>query len=216
MTSSKMTHSLAKRGAAKLGIVLGLTIFLALALTLILQEASETHATQVSPQTSGKASQPQSPLAATLLVATSADYPPMEYISGTQIVGYDIDLMNALATEMSTTVVYTNVAWTGILTGLVDGKYDAAISTLGVGPAREAIVDFTLPYLNIDDGPIAIAVQQGDDSLRRQMNTALRQLREDGVLDAMVAAVAADKPEWQARLPDWPYIFLPLVLRGSE
>ena len=215
MTSSKMTQSLAKRGVARLGIVLGLTIFLTLALTLILQEASETHATQVSPQTSGKATQPQSHLAATLL-ATNAEYPPMEYISGTQIVGYDVDLMNALATEMSTTVVYTNVAWTGILTGLVNEKYDAAISTLGVGPEREAIVDFTLPYLNVGDEPIAIAVQQGDDSLRRQMNTALRQLRADGVLDTMVAAVAADKPEWQVRLPDWPYIFLPLVLRGSE
>ena len=198
MTSSKMTQSLAKRGVARLGIVLGLTIFLTLALTLILQEASETHATQVSPQTSGKATQPQSHLAATLLVATNAEYPPMEYISGTQIVGY------------------TNVAWTGILTGLVNEKYDAAISTLGVGPEREAIVDFTLPYLNVGDEPIAIAVQQGDDSLRRQMNTALRQLRADGVLDTMVAAVAADKPEWQVRLPDWPYIFLPLVLRGSE
>jgi ABC-type amino acid transport substrate-binding protein len=211
-----MTHSPLKRRAARLGIVLGLTIFWALALTLILQEASETHATQVSPQTSGKASQPQSPLAATLLVATSADYPPMEYISGTQIVGYDIDLMDALATEMSTTVVYTNVAFTDILTSLVDGKYDAAIATLSVIPEHEAIVDFTLPYLNIDDEPIAIAVQQGDDSLRRQINTALRQLRADGTLDTLVADITADKPEWQVRLPDWPYIFLPLVLRGFE
>jgi polar amino acid transport system substrate-binding protein len=140
----------------------------------------------------------------------------MEHISGTQIVGHDIDLMNGLVAEMSTTVVYIDVAFSGILTGLVEGGYDAVISTLSVTPEREAIVDFTLPYLNIADEPIAIAVQQNDDSLRRQLNAALRQLRADGNLDALVAAVTADKPEWQPRLPDWPYVFLPLVLSGSH
>ena len=57
-----------------------------------------------------------------LLIATSADYWPMEYISGTQIVGHDIDLMNAIAVEMSATVVYTDVAFSEILNGLIAGK----------------------------------------------------------------------------------------------
>ena len=114
--------------------------------------------------------------------------------------------MDALVTEMSATVVYTNVAFSGVLTGPVEGKCDAVIATVSVSPEREAVVDFTLPYLNIDDVPIAIAVQQGDDLLRGRLNEALQQLRADGVLDTMATAIAADKPEWQVRLPDRPFV----------
>jgi ABC-type amino acid transport substrate-binding protein len=143
----------------------------------------------------------------TLIIATSADYWPMEYISGTQIVGHDIDLMNAIGAEISVTIVYTNVAWSGIFDGLIAGDYDAIIATLTVTPEREEVIDFTLPYVTlVGDANIAIAVQQGDDTLRHQINEALRQLRADGTLQSIIAAIAADKPEWQPRLPDWPYI----------
>jgi ABC-type amino acid transport substrate-binding protein len=153
----------------------------------------------------------------TLLIGTSADFWPMEYISGTQIVGHDIDLMNAVAAEMSVTVVYTNVPWDDIINGLVIGEYDAIISTLTVTPEREEMIDFTLPYVTVEgDSNLAIAVQQGDDTLRYQVNEALRQLRADGTLQTIIAAIAADKPEWQPRLPDWlSYVLLPLVVRSS-
>ena len=143
----------------------------------------------------------------TLLIATNAEYWPMEYISGTEIVGHDIDLMNAIGAEISVTIIYTNVAWSGIIDGLIAGEYDAIISTLTVTPEREEVIDFTLPYVTFGgDQNIAIAVQQGDDTLRHQINEALRQLRADGTLQTIIAAIAADKPEWQPRLPDWPYI----------
>jgi ABC-type amino acid transport substrate-binding protein len=152
----------------------------------------------------------------TLLIATDAEYWPMEYISGTEIVGHDIDLMNAIGAEIGVTVIYTNVAWSGIIDGLIAGEYDAIISTLTVTPEREEMIDFTLPYVTLGDGGnIAIAVQKGDDTLRHQINEALRQLRADGTLQSIIAAIAADKPEWQPRLPDWPYVFLPLVVRRS-
>ena len=152
-----------------------------------------------------------------LLVATSADYPPMEYISGTQIVGHDIDLMNAIATEMTVTVVYTNVPFADIFNGLTSGKYDAVISAVSVTPEREQFLDFTLPYMTITDtGNIdnyAVAVQKGNITLVQEINTALRQLRANGTLQTIIAAVMADKPEWQPSLPDWPTIYLPLIQR---
>ena len=153
-----------------------------------------------------------------LLVATSADYPPMEYISGTQIVGHDIDLMNAMAAEMTVTVVYTNVPFADIFNGLTSGKYDAVISAVSVTPEREQFLDFTLPYMTITDtGNIdnyAVAVQKGNITLVQEINTALRQLRANGTLQTIIAAVMADKPEWQPSLPDWPTIYLPLIQRN--
>jgi hypothetical protein len=143
----------------------------------------------------------------TIRVATDAEYWPMESMNGTQIVGYDIDLMNALALKLNATVVYTNVPWGGIFTGLLNGEYDAIISSVSALPIRDGIMDFTLPYVTFgahDD--IAIAVQQGNDALRHPLNQALSQLRSEGFLAKMVAGINGDVPAWHAHLPDWPYV----------
>jgi peptide/nickel transport system substrate-binding protein len=144
-----------------------------------------------------------------LRVATDAHFPPMEYISGTQIVGHDIDLMDALAVEMSTTVTYTDVPWDELFPGLGAGEYEAVISTVSVTPEREEEVDFTLPYVTFGSGgagdSVGIALRQGNSAFRRQMNEALCELRSDGTLAAIIAAIAADEPTWNPRLPDWHY-----------
>lgn len=154
---------------------------------------------------------------ATLLVATSPDFPPMEYYSGTQIVGHDIDLMNAIAVEMGATVVYTDVAFNDIVDGLVAGQYDAVISSLSISPDREEVIDFTLPYVSFFGGTdnVAVGVQQGDNTLRSEINNALRQLRADGTLQAIIEAIADDEPDWQPDLPEWPVVYLPILVRSS-
>jgi ABC-type amino acid transport substrate-binding protein len=147
-------------------------------------------------------------------VATSADYPPMETISGTQIVGYDIDLMNMIAHEISATVVYTNVPFNVILSGLQAGKYDLVISAVSVTPEREQIVDFALPYLSMNSENIAIAIQKGNDPLRSQINNSLFHLRNNGGLASLISALNAQKPGWNPSLPLWPTIYLPSIMRG--
>jgi ABC-type amino acid transport substrate-binding protein len=150
-----------------------------------------------------------------LRVATDASYWPMEYMSGTQIVGYDIDLMNAVAAHLGVAVVYTHVPWNDIFDDLAAGQYDAIISTVSVSPDREQSMDFTLPYVTFGASEnIAIAVQQGNDPLRLQMNEALRALRAAGALETIIAGISSDAPQWQPRLPAWPYIYLPIVIRN--
>jgi hypothetical protein len=189
-----------------LGVALGLASILAIVLLLeIPADAAST--APPPPQPSTETIQAPTTPTTTLLVGTNAEFWPMEYISGTQIVGHDIDLMNAIAAEISVTVVYTNVSWDDLFQGLIAGEYDLIISGVTVTPAREEWFDFTLPYVafHVDDN-IGIGVQQGDTVLRRQMNEALWQLRDDGTLGTIVANIAADVPEWQPHLPDWPYI----------
>jgi len=146
----------------------------------------------------------------TLHVGTSPDYWPFEYYSGTQVIGHDIDLMNAIGAELNATIIYTYVDWGNIFTGLEQGEYDAIISGITIVPAREDFIDFTLPYLAYDEndslGTLGIGVQQGDQDLRRQFNEALYQLRQDGTLAAIIAGISSDLPESNARLPDWPAI----------
>ena len=205
---SAATHQNPKSRAARLGTALGLTILLVAILALGIREAATTLAATPNSQPSNGIPRSPTSLIDSLLVATNTDYWPMEYISDTQIVGHDIDLMNSIAAEISITVVYTDVPFHSIFSGLIAGEYDAVIAALTVTPEREEMIDFTLPYVVTTDelsheGRLAIAVQQGNDALRYQMNEALCQLRIDGTLEAISAAIADDMPEWHPRVPDW-------------
>ena len=83
-------------------------------------------------------------------VATDATWPPMEMLDAKkQIVGYDIDFLNAVAKETGLAVEFKNTAWDGIFAGLDTGKYDAVISSVTITDERKAKYDFTDAYTSI-------------------------------------------------------------------
>jgi len=85
-----------------------------------------------------------------LTVATDATWPPMEMVDTSKnIVGFDIDLMKAIAKEAGVEVVFKNTAWDGIFGGLDAGKYDAIISSVTITDERKKQYDFSEPYINI-------------------------------------------------------------------
>jgi len=85
-----------------------------------------------------------------LVVATDATWPPMEYVdeSTKDIIGFDIDLMKAVAVAGGFTVEFKNTAWDGIFAGLAAGKYDAIISSVTITEERKKEMDFSKPYIN--------------------------------------------------------------------
>lgn len=85
----------------------------------------------------------------TIVVATDATWPPMEYVDENKdIVGYDIDLMNAIAEAAGLEIEFKNVAWDGIFAGLGAGEYDAIISSVTITEERQEKYDFSEPYIN--------------------------------------------------------------------
>jgi polar amino acid transport system substrate-binding protein len=88
--------------------------------------------------------------ARSITVATDATWPPMEMVDASkQVVGFDIDFMNAIAKEAGLSVQYKNTAWDGIFAGLGGGRYDAIISSVTITPERQKQFDFSDPYINI-------------------------------------------------------------------
>ena len=86
---------------------------------------------------------------AKITIATDATWPPMEMVdTNKNIVGFDIDLMNAAAKEGGFTVEFKNTAWDGIFAGLENGKYDAVMSSVTITDERKKTMDFSLPYIN--------------------------------------------------------------------
>ena len=86
---------------------------------------------------------------AKITIATDATWPPMEMVDTTKnIVGFDIDLMNAAAKAGGFAVEFKNTAWDGIFAGLENGKYDAVMSSVTITDERKNTMDFSLPYIN--------------------------------------------------------------------
>lgn len=97
------------------------------------------------------------------VVATDAAFPPMEFVDETkQIVGFDIDLMEAIAKEMNFTVEWKNTAWDGIFAGLESGDYDAIMSSVTITDERKEKYVFSEPYINAGQ---AVVVRAGEPSI---------------------------------------------------
>jgi polar amino acid transport system substrate-binding protein len=81
-------------------------------------------------------------------VATDATWPPFEYVDDAtkQIVGFDIDLMNAIAEKENLDIEFVNVGWDPLLAGMAQGMYDAAISSITITEDRKKDMLFSDPY----------------------------------------------------------------------
>jgi len=85
---------------------------------------------------------------AKIRVATDATWPPFEYVDEEtmEIVGFDIDLMTAIAEKEGLEIEFINVAWDPLLAGIAQCQYDAAISSISILPERVGKMLFSDPY----------------------------------------------------------------------
>lgn len=83
-----------------------------------------------------------------IVVATDATWPPFESVdeASKQIIGFDIDLMNAIAKEAGFEVEYSNVPWDSLLAGMAQCQYDASISAMTITEERAKQFAFSDPY----------------------------------------------------------------------
>jgi ABC-type amino acid transport substrate-binding protein len=80
-------------------------------------------------------------------VATDATWPPFESVNDQkQIVGFDIDLFNAIAEKEGLELEFVNVAFDPLLAGMAQGTYDAAISSITITDERKKGMLFSDPY----------------------------------------------------------------------
>lgn len=79
----------------------------------------------------------------TLVVGTNIGYPPFEQNdSSGQLVGFDVDIMDAVGAAMQTKVKFVNASFDSLIPSLAAGRYSAVISALTDDTAREKVVTF--------------------------------------------------------------------------
>ena len=94
-------------------------------------------------------------------VAANCEWPPFEFVDENgNIVGFEMDLVKAIGEAMGVKIEIQNVAWDGIFAGLQTGMYDAVASGVTVTELRKESMDFTTPFVTLDqailvkaDGP---------------------------------------------------------------
>lgn len=82
-----------------------------------------------------------------VVIGSEASFPPMEFIDDQgQIVGFDIDVVKAIAKETGLDIEIRNVAWDGIFGALKSGSVDVIASSVTITDERKAQFDFSRPY----------------------------------------------------------------------
>lgn len=84
-----------------------------------------------------------------VIVGTNAEFPPFEFTDDdNNIVGYDIDIIMAVAKAGGFEARIHNQSFDTLVEGLESGKLDAVISGMTITEARKEKVDFSSPYYN--------------------------------------------------------------------
>jgi polar amino acid transport system substrate-binding protein len=87
----------------------------------------------------------------TIRVATDATYPPFEMLDANKnLIGYDIELITAICAKVNCKADIKSTAWDGIFPALQKGDYDAVISGVTITEERDKTMDFTTPYVAVN------------------------------------------------------------------
>ena len=85
--------------------------------------------------------------AETLRVGLEAAYEPFAYKNEQgELVGFDVEIAEALCAQMDVTCEFVEQDWKGIIPALNTRKYDAIISSMSITEERKKAVDFTQKY----------------------------------------------------------------------
>lgn len=98
----------------------------------------------------------------TLTMATNAYFPPYEYYQGSEIVGIDAEIAEAVAKKLDLELEIVDVEFASIIAGVQSNKYDIGMAGMTVTDERKEAVNFSSTYATgiqavivTEDSPIA-------------------------------------------------------------
>lgn len=95
-----------------------------------------------------------------LVVATSPDFPPFENLENGQVVGIEVEIMQAICDKLGVKMELAQMDFESVLPGIKAGKFDVGMSGITVNEKRQKNALFTNPYCLAAQ---AIVVVEGSD-----------------------------------------------------
>lgn len=89
-----------------------------------------------------------------IVLGTSADYPPYEFIievdGSLEVVGFDIDIAREIANDLGVELEIRDMDFDGLLAALVAGNIDFIVAGMVPTEERKESVDFSIPYYSAE------------------------------------------------------------------
>lgn len=120
-----------------------------------------------------------------LTMGTSADYPPFEYIDtakGGDIIGFDVDLANAIAGKLGYEFEIKDMDFGGLISALQSDKVDFVLAGMSATEERKQNVDFSDVYYTAKDMIISQAgsgIETEEDLNGKTIGVQLGSIQED-------------------------------------
>lgn len=120
----------------------------------------------------------------TLVMVTSADYPPYEFrdtAQGNEIIGFDIDIANYIAQELGFELKIQDTDFSGIIPALQSQRADFAMAGMTPTEERRQNVDFSDIYYEAKNTIVAIQgsnFQQPEDLAGKRVGVQLGSIQE--------------------------------------
>lgn len=108
-------------------------------------------------------------------MATDSAFVPFEFIdeqSG-ELVGFDIDLINAIADEVGLDLKINTMDFDGIVAGIQSARFDIGIAGMTITEERAKTIDFSDPYY---DAGLIIAVRSENEDIQSEDDLAGRRV----------------------------------------
>lgn len=123
----------------------------------------------------------------TLIVGSDTTYPPFETVNDAgEIVGFDVDVVNAICERINCVAEFQTTAWDGIFAAMANGEFDMIASGITITEERAERVDFTEPYHEVNQA-IAVRTEDGDLTLEDFTDGDLLLGSQNGTTNAILA-----------------------------
>jgi polar amino acid transport system substrate-binding protein len=123
-----------------------------------------------------------------LTVGSDTTSPPMESVDPAtgQIVGFDVDLVNAICAKINCQAEFITTGWDGIFAALDQGSFDLVASGVSITDERKKAMDFSDPYL-INSQAVLTRVEDEGITLDRFKEAGRKLAAQANTTDAQVA-----------------------------
>ena len=85
-------------------------------------------------------------------IGSDTTYPPHEFIEDGVVKGFDVDVVAAICERINCVPNWVTTAWDGIFPALANGEFDMVVSGVTITEERDKIVDFSDPYIIVQQG----------------------------------------------------------------
>lgn len=117
----------------------------------------------------------------TLIIGSDISYPPFEYVTNGETIGFDIDIIKEIAARLGKNIEIKPISWDPEFKELIDGKIDMIISAISL-TGNQAVVDYSKSYYTLEYLMITLngSETKTRDSLQQQ-NVGVLETGKDNI-----------------------------------